>query len=385
MNFRKIMNMVVFTTIVCVLSISAQKRIISKDISSREYKVEDFSGKDYVLLKKKFGDITEFYLANKRNDPDLTINGEKEKLFSFHKDDKVQLIQFSNSGEQVVFSRLKNDKKVWEVYDIKTRKYKTVESEEGSVTVASFYDMNNILYRVSLKHDRPRIYLIKDNKDPVFIDNGFTAKWSNNTNYFLIELFQNAELSLFEKKRYGKISKEEYINQLKAQGGPQREIFSKYVICNADGQRLLVLEDFNIVDWIQWSPDNKKIIIQERGDRGFKIVYLDYISESNIVIKNVYHFPGFPKFERQTSTFCQSPKWSPDGNKILFITSVENGHSVLYDNIYILEDSSYNYYPINESQDSFIFKVDWISNKSIFMDSRNKITKEDFTHEITFE
>jgi Tol biopolymer transport system component len=172
---------------------------------------------------------------------------------------------------------------------------------------------------------------------------------------------------------------------LKTQGGSQREIFSKYVICNADGQRLLVLEDFNIVDWIQWSPDNKKIIIQERGDRGFKIIYLDYISENNIVIKNVYHFPGFPKFERQTSTFCQSPKWSPDGNKILFITSAENDHSVLYDNIYILEDSSYNYYPINESQDSFIFKVDWISNRSIFMDSRNKITKEDFTHEITIE
>ena len=381
MNFRKIMNMVVFTTIVCALSIPAQKRIISKDISSREYKVEDFSGKDYVLLKKKFGDITEFYLANKRNDPDLTINGEKEKLFSFHKNDKVQLIQFSNSGEQVVFRRLKNNKKVWEMHDIKTKKVKTIESDEGNVSTASFFDYNNYLYITYPHNERSKVYLVKENNNPVFIANGISVLWSPNGKYFLLKSPLSNSLSLREKRDFGQITREEYQEQLKIQGGPKREIFRKYMIYNLKGEKLLILQDFDFVDWIQWSPDGRKIVLRERGDRGFKIVYLEG-EGNNISLAKTVNFPCVEAVHG-----CLYPIWSPDGNKIMFksVIEAEANQGIQEENLYILNDSSLNYYKVTDFTTNEIFGFNWLNNQTITLTGMIHTTREKIEQEIMIE
>ena len=361
------------------------QKITKKEVRTDDYNPIEFSRKNQALIKKKIGDRIEYFLTNKGNVLDSINDIENQKLFSFNKDDQVQYMQFSKSNGQVVFRKLKNGKKVWDLYDIDTKQLKEIESDEGSVDAASIYDMSNILYRTYLDKDRSKIYLIRDDKDPVFIDYGFGVQWSNDMKYFLCETYQNNELSLFEKKRYGLINQEEYKKQLKVQSGPKREIFSRYAIFNSDGEKLLVLQDFDLVDWIQWSPDNSKIVLQERYDPGFKIIYLNYISENQIEIEKVYHFPGFQKVNREISTFCKSPIWSPDGNKLLFTTNVEDGYTVLYNNVYILLTDSNQFTPVIETDNVIISSAEWISSKSFLINLKNKDTKENFNYEMNID
>ena len=350
-----------------------------------DFKYVEFSKKNYALLKKQNGDISEFYVSKLEDGTDVA-KSNKEKLFSFHKDDRIKYVQFSKSGEQVVFRKGKRgESKSWEILDIKTKKSRIIDSRDGSVVSASIFDINNILYLEDLEKDRSKIYLIKDNKEPVFIDNGFGGKWSPDKNYLLLESYQNNELSLVEQREFGHITRDEFIRRFKARGGIKREIFSRYAIYNKEGEKLLVLHDFDLVDWIQWAPDNKKIVLQERGDLGFKIVYLNFLSENNIIIDKVYHFPGLHKSNNGLVTFCREPKWSPDGGKIIFITEVEDSDNVLYNNAYVLEDQSYQYFPIIESSDAFIFLIEWISKKSILFEIYDKNINEKNTFEYNME
>lgn len=361
------------------------KKTTHQNISLMEYKPLELSRRNQILIKKKSGDITEYFISKMGINLNSIDSLKKEKVFSLHKNDQAQFMQFSKSGGQIIYRREKNSKKVWEIYDIDTKQKRTIESNEGAVDVASIYDMNNILYRIHLNNDRPKIYLIKDNEEPIFIDNGFGVQWSNDKKYFLCETYQNKNLSLFEKKNYGKISKDEYRQQLKKQGGPRREIFSRYTLYNSSGEKLLILKDFDLVDWIQWAPDATKIVLKERSDQGFKILYLNYITENDVEVKKVFHFPGFSKITSEISTICMNPIWSPNGTKILFTTEVEDGHSILYNNVYILEDNSYQYIPINVSTNDFVSKVEWISNQTVLLIYSDVMTKESFSEEINIE
>lgn len=341
------------------------------DVSMNDYKYIDISNKNYALLEKQNGDISEFYVCKLEDRTDVT-KSNKEKLFSFHKDDRVKYIQFSKSGKEVVFRKGKRgEKKSWEIHDISTKKSRIIDSKEGSVISASIFDINNIVYLVDTEKERSKIYLIKDNSDPVFVDNGFGGQWSPNRNYLLLKTYQNKKLSLVEQREFGHISRDEFIKRFKARGGIKREIFSRYSIYNTDGEKLLVLNDFDLVDWIQWAPDNQKIVLQERGDLGFKIIYLRFLTGNNIIIDNVYHFPGFHKNNSERVTVCREPKWSPNGKKILFLTEVEGSDKVLYNNAYVLEDQSYKYFPLIESSNVFIPFIQWTSKQSILFYTYN--------------
>lgn len=357
--------------------------ILKKSVNINEFKPVKYTKKN-ALFEKKTGDVSEYYLTEINDDTEFS-KSKKEKLFSFHKNDSVKYVRFSKSGDQVIYRKSKNGKKIWKVHDIQTKESKIIESNEGSINRASVYDFNNILYRVILKTDRPKIYLIKDNKEPIFIGNGSGIRWSIDKKYFMYFSYQNDDLSLFEKKRYGKISKQEYINQRKAQGKKKKVNSMKYVICSSDGKKILTFDDVDLAYWINWAPCIKKIALRESGDKGFKVIYLNIQNESDIEIERTYHFPGFSNLRSGLSEICVDALWSPDSEKLLIITEVDDGNKVLHNNAYILEDQSYQYYPLIESSDVFLSNVEWISKNSIFFNAHDKNTKINDAYQLIIE
>ncbi len=270
------------------------------------------------------------------------------------------------------------------MHDISTGEEKIIESNEGSVNTASFYSSDKYLYITSPQSERHKVYL-QINNAPLFIGNGISVLWSPDGKYFLVKSPLDNSLSLREKKKFGKITKDEYRKQIKLQGGPKREIFRRYMIYNTAGERLLTLRDYNLVHWIQWSPDSKKIVLREHGDRGFKIIYLNHVSQDDIRIANIFHFKGLPNQQDKIATYCQNPSWSPDGTSLSFITSATDGHEVLYNKIFILEDGTYQYFPVIDSQDQFVYNIEWTSEKSILVEGQDKNTKVNQTYELIFE
>lgn len=391
MRTVNILKTIILSSIFCLATLFAQPilkeepHITKRSFNSLEHKPLKFSNKKYAILEKKLGEISELYIAYLDSSMDITKAEKKEKILSFSMEDNVKLIQFSKSGEQVVFRKSKNKKSEWEIHDIKSNKSKIIKSDEGSIRVASIYDIKNMLYSVYTDNERPRAFLIKDNKDPVFIGNGSGLIWSADRNYFLMQIFQDDNLSLFEKKKFGKITQEEFKEQIEVQGGAKREIYRRYAIFSPDGKQLLKLQDYDLVDWIQWSPDNYKIVLAERGVKGFKIIYLNFINADTIEIADIYHFQGISNSSNGPWIHCLYPKWSPDGSKILFTTEVEDGNQILYNNAYILEDHSYNYYPILETSDTFISKAEWISEKSILFDTYGKGDGQADTYELIID
>ena len=309
-----------------------------------EFRFIDYSKKDQVLLEKRTEDSFCYYLS------DINIGLEEihaHKLFSLHRKARYPFARFSTTGEQVVFRTVKKNKKVWKIIDIKTKNSRIIESVEGSVVSASILDYNNFLYVTNPKNERMKAYLVRNNRSPLFLGNGGSVVWAPNGSFFVLEAPLDSTLSLREKYEFGQIPNGEYKRQLSNQGGPKREIFRRYSIFNNAGKKLLVLKDFDFVDWIQWSPDSKKLVLNERSDRGFKIVYLNFMSENHIAIDSVYHFPGIPDKKKGVYTCCQNPKWSPDSKRVLFSTEVEDGHQVLELNTYILEDQKYRLIKVN--------------------------------------
>lgn len=352
-----------------------------KEIPFNDYRFIDYqTDKQYGIFKNNIGDSTEYFISDLENG---LHKSNIKNVFTISNNEKIEFVQFSKTGEQIVYRTKIDDKRVWKIYDIKTSLFNTIESGEGSVFSASIYDLNKYLFITNPENERQKAYL-KNNETMFLLGTGISVAWSPNGEYFLLKSPLDTTLSSREKRKYGILSDGEYKRELLIRGGPKREIFRRYMLYNELGEKLIILEDFDFVDWVKWSPNSNKLVIRERGDIGFKIIYLNFKDENNIVIDSVYHFPGFPHIKNAQgtiSTFCQTPEWSPDSKRILFTTEVEDGHQILYNNVYVFEDYTYKLLPVIDSSDRFIYLAKWIDENAVIIPNYNLDLLEKFTFE----
>ncbi len=118
MKKNKIFLLALYYALIFVSTIWAQNSSLQPlkagskiDLSNEELKPVEYSKDNKVLLKKISGDFNEFYLSELGDGTYSTMIEKKAQLFSVHKDDHAEFIQFSGSGDQVIYRKVKNGKK----------------------------------------------------------------------------------------------------------------------------------------------------------------------------------------------------------------------------------------------------------------------------------
>lgn len=353
----------IFLSIIFLTSLShpqfQQKELFHIDTNNQNnIKVLDVAGNGFVIISERAGNSTEYYILN------IKYIQEKKLVFSSTNCEK-DFINFSINCNLVIFRSKLNDKIGLHIYNIDKQTYFDIVHPDGDIVSASAVSEELILYQLRQKESLPQIYKYsRSNNTSTFLTEGMGETISPNGKWFFVKKY-NTEINFLKDKLIeGKISKEEFSERMI---NAQKTI-PKSCIYDTNGKLLLELQEFNnqIVE-VNWSNDSKKIVVREIGDLGFYIIHLN--TESGMRIEKIYHFNGISSNDG-FQNFALNPTWSPDGTKLLFVNSVEDGHNIINMNLWLLEDYNYKLYPVTEGLTSTIKETCWQNNaKIIFIES----------------
>jgi len=339
---------------------------------STNYKINDISKNGMVLISETIGGTEEYYLVNAMS-PNMI--GEKKRVFSKQKDSRKERAFFALNDRYLLIHKLDGDQRIVEIYDTMENVSKEIRSNEGSIVLTAIFNMDNVLYEVKPQNGRLRLYL-KNNENPnsLFITEGYAPKWSPNGNWFLTTKYQSSEMLYREKLDYGIISREQFKADMEAGIDIKKHLLERIplVLCiyNRKGESVLEFDQFKeYVDWVRWAPNSDKLVLQLSGNLGFMIIYLKEFN-GDVTIERIHSYSGFDK-KGNNFYVCEEPRWSPDGSKISFIRTIEDGHRTLDSNLWILEDDSYNHYQISNFDDTLIKQMKWNSNNSLLVLKEN--------------
>lgn len=139
-------------------------------------------------------------------------------------------------------------------------------------------------------------------------------------------------------------------------------------IFDSAGNKIIETSEFGTSNWIRWSPTSDKIVFTEFGSAGFNIIYLDD-KNGDLTIDHSYHFR--PDKDENNYYGTLYPEFSQDGTKISFIRSDEDGHYTYNQNIWILEDGSYQYYQVSDFSNTLIDDVTWMNENELSVIKRD--------------
>ncbi len=120
---------------------------------------------------------------------------------------------------------------------------------------------------------------------------------------------------------------------------------TKIVLWNNGTSKVLdPVEEGNYI-WVSLSPDKTKILFTSAGKGTF-------ISDLN---GNILFELGY----------ANAPKWSPDGNWILYMVDKDNGRQVTYSDIFITSFDGKNKYQLTKTENVFEMYPEWSQDMSI--------------------
>ncbi len=288
-----------------------QQKIYSFD-STNGLKTEvlDISPVGTFIIEQSNHDSSYYYLCG--------IDSSKMFLWSSSYNIKADITRFSENYRYIVFKIKNNDKTSIKIFDVINNKIKDIKNEKGNIVTASILNFDDIAYELRLREDEfPQIFYLNKDKE-TFFANGYGGKLSPDGKWIII---RDAIAKVPVKKGY----------EIKT---------GFYSIFNKEGFKILSLSDFNNIVEILWAPASDKLLIRNLGDPGFNIVYLENDS-SGLQIKEQKHFENITKHNNYFNSVVDV-KWSPDGEYVLYKKSLEDGHRV-YENslwIYSEKDSS---------------------------------------------
>lgn len=342
-------KMTFFLIILISISGFGQRKISSEKIfelqvpEEKKSDILQVSSYGYLILSE--GD--DFYLLDK--------NREYEKVHLYSKKGKTprermgERAKFSTNDRYLCISKFEGNRKTLEIYDTISKKSKEIETEIGNVVNASVLDMDNIIYQVRTKGQEAKVFLIKNGGQPTFITDGIGERWSPDGKKFIVK---ESRPSLDD---------------------PKRRINTVFVsIFNSSGQKLMETSEFGIVNWVRWSPTSDKIVLYKGGN--FYIIYLNEV-DGKLFIEKKYHFKGFEHKEGKYYS-AGYPKFSPSGSKISFKRIIEDGHRVLDEDVWILEDGSYDYYSIADFDNAHIKYFTWTISGNVLVVIQKDINLE---------
>lgn len=324
--------------------------IISSDDKNTEIRQVSTTG--LVIIIKTENNMQNYYLVD-------LFNKQEEKLLFSSQNPQREAIRFSENNRFITFSTKETERYVMKIYDTLEDTIIEINDPQGDVVYASVVG-KNILYEVRPPREYPKIYMIAQGSDrPKYITDGMTPKWSPDGKWFLALKAEYAIMDTAKKivKKLGYIITKKPI----------------YSIYNSNGKRILDIKNHENINLIEWSPTSDKIAFKKLGGVGFYLIYLK-ISFDKIELENVYHVKGFAK-EGANFAYMENLKWSPDGNWISFLKSVENGHSVIECAIYIHNAISHRQVEIIKLPHNKILEIDWISNYEILTTQGNDVNK----------
>ena len=315
------------------------------------------SSRGRFVIKDNHWRTDDFYLADIRNP------SEKKFLFSRSKSNRAKSVRFDRTNDRyLILNKSQGGKSFLEIFDTITKEFRDIKNEYGDIVFASVSDLQNILYQIRPKDARPQIYLV-NNSSEILLGDGMGEQWAPNGKWFTFKSPVNPELTLSEKIEYGKRRSEEASAAIRSGQYSREKILWVYGVYSSGGEKFFDITGFRIVDWLRWAPDSKKMVLKDRYNNGFYIIYFKE-TKGMLEHKNAFHLENFHVNENVFSDFS-IPTWSPDGSKIAFKRSLCNSDQMLGDNIWILEENSYNYYQITNFNKAEIKNIKWTNNKEI--------------------
>jgi len=328
-------------------TIISEKIYELKKQTGKKTEISQVSSYGYAILNE--GD--DFYLLNR--------NKDFEKVFICSKADKTSQeqkghrVRFSTNDRYLCINKTEAGRWTLEVNDLVNKNTKLLRSEIGNVVNASVFNMNNIIYQVRTEENEAKMYLIRNGGQPVFITDGLGGRWSPDGKWFLVKESRVNPDKNAKKKRIMMLS-----------------------IFDSDGNKMIETNEFGSSNWIRWSPTSDKIILEEFGGCGFYIIYLKE-KNGELSIDHSYHFR--PDKDANNYYGTLNPEFSQDGTKISFIRSDEDGHYTYNQNIWILEDGSYQYYQVSDFSNTQINDITWLNSNEL------SVIKEDISDKSNIE
>lgn len=317
----------------------SEKMFELKKQTGKRTEISQVSSYGYAILTE--GD--DFYLLDKNKDFEKTLICSKAE--DTPQEIKGDRVRFSTNDMYLCIKKTEANRKTIEIYDTVSKNKKQIKSEAGNVVNASVFNMNNIIYQVRTKENEAKTYLIQNGEQPVFITEGIGERWSPDGRWFLVKE---------RKDNPNKNAKRKNIIMLS--------------IYDSDGNKMIETNEFGTSNWIRWSPTSDKIVFSEFGSAGFYIIYFKE-QEGKLSIDHSYHFR--PEKDENNYYGTLQPEFSPDGTKISFIRSIEDGHYIYNQNVWILEDGSYKYYRVSDFSSTQISDVTWVNSNEMTVIKEN--------------
>ncbi|MDD5231017.1 MAG: hypothetical protein PHC43_06765 [Candidatus Marinimicrobia bacterium] len=311
----------------------SEKMFELKKQTGKRTEISQVSSYGYAILSE--GD--NFYLLDKNN------GFEKTLICSKSEDTPQEIIgdriRFSTNDRYLCIEKKESNRKTLEIYDTVGKNKKLIKSEVGNVVNASIFDIDNIIYQVRTRENEAKTYLIRNGGQPEFITEGIGERWSPDGKWFFIKGSRDNPDKNAKMKRI--------------------MVFS---IFDSDGKKMIETSKFGTSNWIRWSPTSDKIVFSEFGSAGFYIIYFKE-QDGKLSIDHYYHFR--PEKDENNYYGTLQPEFSPDGTKVSFIRSIDDGHYIYNQNIWILEDGSYQYYQVSDFNNTQINDLTWINSNEI--------------------
>ncbi|MBS4028997.1 MAG: PD40 domain-containing protein [Ignavibacteriales bacterium] len=247
--------------------------------------------------------------------------------------------QFTSDPNLITYSYSQKDTAQHIIYDIRFRSRVNIKNSVGIIN--AYYvspKSGNVLYEANeeltpvvkrrkeiagLKVIPPSIYITDAEGDHSrFITDGFAGDWSPDGKWFLVKkpkLYSDFERQRTEvvkrSKRYFPDEKEKTLF----------DVTQTLWVYSAIGDPLIEFVNYDMPEYIRWSPQSDKLILRCKEDYGFSVIEINETS-AGITVKEITHFDnGNPDID------MNDPLISPDGKSILFIRSSWNRGWKQYD------------------------------------------------------